>query len=133
MAEKRKNLAVLCLSAAFLLGFFLWSLFLPDAKTSVSERRPLEAFPTLTGETVLSGEFMSSFESYTLDQFPMRDAFRTVKTAAGTDGIDIAGTCGSPEGDGALSVSSAGASWGFPSSEGAGCGAAGWGAVGMMR
>lgn len=28
--EKRKNLAVVCLTAAFLLGFLVWSLLKPD-------------------------------------------------------------------------------------------------------
>ena len=47
---------------------------------SVSERRPLSQFPELTGSTILSGKFMSSFEDYTLDQFPLRDVFRQVKS-----------------------------------------------------
>ena len=32
-------------------------------------------------ESVLKGRFMSDFESYTLDQFPFRNAFRGIKTA----------------------------------------------------
>ena len=62
-----------------LLGFFLWSLLKPADEISLSERRPLAAFPQLTGERILSGEFMTSFESYTLDQFPLRDTFREIK------------------------------------------------------
>ena len=37
--EKRKNLAVVCLTAAFLLGFLIWGLCKPDDAVSVSERR----------------------------------------------------------------------------------------------
>ncbi len=48
---------------------------------SESERRVLTSLPQFNAETVASGEFMSSFEGYALDQFPMRDFFRGVKTA----------------------------------------------------
>ena len=51
----------------------------PDKDISETERRPLAQFPALSGETVLSGKFMGSFEDYTLDQFPARDLFRKLK------------------------------------------------------
>lgn len=79
MATKMKNMVLVCVTGAFLLGFFLWSLLKPPEEISLSERRTLAAFPQLTGESVLSGEFMTSFESYTLDQFPLRDTFRGIK------------------------------------------------------
>ena len=53
--EKRKNLAVVCLSAAFLLGFLLWGLCKPDDAVSVSERRKLAQKPELTLSSVLCG------------------------------------------------------------------------------
>lgn len=77
--EKRKNLAVVCLTAAFLLGFLLWGLCKPDDAVSVSERRKLAQKPELTLSSVLRGEFMTKFETYTLDQFPLRDSFRALK------------------------------------------------------
>ncbi len=46
---------------------------------SEAERRPLDQFPEITAESVLNGSFMSDFESYTLDQFPLRDSFRQIK------------------------------------------------------
>ena len=46
--EKQKNLAVVCLTAAFLLGFLLWGLCKPDDAVSVSERRKLAQKPELT-------------------------------------------------------------------------------------
>ena len=79
--EKRKNLAVVCLSAAFLLGFLIWGLCKPDDAVSVSERRKLAQKPELTLSSVLRGEFMTKFETYTLDQFPLRDSFRRLKAA----------------------------------------------------
>ena len=51
----------------------------PAGEYSVTERRKLEQFPKFTMETVGSGKFMTSFEDYTLDQFPMRDNFRSLK------------------------------------------------------
>lgn len=68
--EKRKNLAVVCLTAAFLLGFLVWSLLKPDDTVSQSERRKLAQKPELTAASVLNGTFMTGFESYTLDPVP---------------------------------------------------------------
>ena len=77
--EKRKNYAVVCLTAAFLLGFLVWSLLKPDDTVSQSERRKLTQKPELTAASILNGKFMTEFESYTLDQFPLRDTFRSLK------------------------------------------------------
>lgn len=76
---KRKNIAIVVMTAAFLCGFMLWSILKPADAESVSERRPLAAFPDVSAASVSSGEFMSGFEAYALDQFPLRDRFRTVK------------------------------------------------------
>ena len=79
MSEKHKNIALIAMTAVFLCGFLLWSIVKPADAESVSERRPLAAFPALSAESVASGEFMSGFESYALDQFPLRDRFRGLK------------------------------------------------------
>lgn len=50
----------------------------PDAY-SLSERRPLAQMPPVTAESVLTGSFVSDFETYALDQFPLRDPLRTLK------------------------------------------------------
>lgn len=77
--EKRKNLAVLCLTSAFLLTFLLWSILKPDDVVSESERRALAQKPALSAASVWSGAYMKEFETYTLDQFPLRDRFRQLK------------------------------------------------------
>ena len=64
------------------LTLFAW--FGPNHEFSDAERRPLKQFPELTGQTLLSGKFMSEFESYTLDQFPLRDSFRQLKALTHT-------------------------------------------------
>lgn len=52
----------------------------PSNDFSDSERRPLKQFPKVSLEEVLSGDFMSEFESYVTDQFPLRDGFRKLKS-----------------------------------------------------
>lgn len=54
--------------------------FGPAQDVSESERRKLAQFPNLTVKTLLDGKFMSEFEDYTLDQFPLRDTFRQIKS-----------------------------------------------------
>ena len=51
----------------------------PADDLSVSERRELAKFPALNWQTLGDTSFMSKFESYTLDQFPLRDSFRKIK------------------------------------------------------
>ena len=53
--------------------------FGPARDFSDSERRKLAQFPDLSVKTVLDGKFMTEFETYSLDQFPLRDTFRRVK------------------------------------------------------
>lgn len=79
MSTKIKNTVIVLLSICFFGGFAIWGILKPADRESVSERRPLAAFPSVSTESVLSGEFMTDFETYTLDQFPLRDQFRTVK------------------------------------------------------
>ncbi len=60
------------------LCLFAW--FSPAKELSVSERRPLHQMPTLTTQNLLSGSFMEQFEDFAVDQFPLRDTFRTGKS-----------------------------------------------------
>ena len=63
----------------------LWGLltlgawFGPAREVSDGERRKLAQMPALTWGNLLSGRFSRDFESYTLDQFPLRDRFRQIK------------------------------------------------------
>ncbi len=68
--------------AALLLGLSVWCWLKPADDYSESERRVLAAFPKVSVESVLSGEFTKDFETYTQDQFPMRDQMRRVKAIA---------------------------------------------------
>ena len=67
------------LVAVLWLGLAAWAWCKPADAVSNTERRPLEQFPALSLETLWKGKFMGDFEDYTLDQFPFRDGFRSVK------------------------------------------------------
>ena len=76
MHKKFTAAAVLIFWAA--LTLLAW--FSPAKEMSDAERRPLAQFPQISGETVTNGKFMSDFTDYSLDQFPLRDSFRRVKS-----------------------------------------------------
>lgn len=65
---------------ALWVGLSLTAWLSPQKELSISERRPLQKLPTLTAQTLQDGSFMEKFENYTLDQFPLRDTFRTAKS-----------------------------------------------------
>ena len=71
------GIALLVLLWVALAGF-AW--FGPKKDSSDAERRPLAQMPEISVETLLDGKFMTQFESYTLDQFPLRDRFRQLKS-----------------------------------------------------
>ena len=74
----KKQHAIVMLLLWAVLTAFAW--FSPAKAMSDSERRPLAQFPALQPESISNGKFMMDFESYSLDQFPLRDRFRTVKS-----------------------------------------------------
>ena len=65
--------------AAVWLALCVWAWCKPVDAVSTAERRPLEQFPTLNTQTLLQTSFMQDFEDYTLDQFPLRDTWRSFK------------------------------------------------------
>ena len=74
----KKQHVLILISIWAVLTVFSW--FGPAKETSDSERRPLAQFPGISVESVANGKFMKNFERFTLDQFPMRDGFRTMKS-----------------------------------------------------
>lgn len=78
MMKKETKITVLLLAVLFF-GFSVLCWMKPAEESSMTERRKLEQFPELTMETLAKGEFMTDFEKYTLDQFPLRDEFRSLK------------------------------------------------------
>ncbi len=80
MKNKYRNIASVCVMAVLIFGMSLWCFIKGSDDYSESERRVLADIPELSWETVSDGCFMNDFESYTADQFPMRDTFRGVKS-----------------------------------------------------
>ena len=79
MNEKHRSIFLTVVIAALLFGLSFWAWLKPADRFSESERRVLQPFPALNADTLRTGKFMEEFESYTLDQFPCRDGFRTIK------------------------------------------------------
>ena len=78
MNKKIRTVGAIILVVLWLaVTLFAW--FRPSDDLSISERRQLAKFPELSWKTLGDTSFMSKFESYTLDQFPLRDGFRKIK------------------------------------------------------
>ena len=79
MNNKIRSFGVIAIVALWaLLTALSW--FGPKQEISEAERRPLAQLPEITTDTLLNGKFMSEFENFCLDQFPLRDSFRQVKS-----------------------------------------------------
>ncbi len=76
---KKNSFIYVCVIAIVFFGLSFLCWLTPAEEFSVTERRPLKQFPKLSVETVKKGRFMNEFEDYSLDQFPYRDTFRSVK------------------------------------------------------
>ena len=78
------NKTIRAISAAVIVAVWIgltgFAWFGPAKDISEAERRPLQQMPKISVDNLLNGNFMGQFEDYTLDQFPLRDAFRTLKS-----------------------------------------------------
>lgn len=79
MKKNAQKVIGMLLVAALWLGLTGWAWLRPHTAFSVTERRELAELPEMTWENFLDGSYMLSFESYTLDQFPLRNGFRSLK------------------------------------------------------
>ncbi len=75
---KRKLIVLAVIFFVITASCWVW----PDSEISDAERRKLAQMPQLNVENVMNGSFMSDFESYTLDQFPLRNQLRSLKALA---------------------------------------------------
>ncbi|CAG7627878.1 hypothetical protein PAESOLCIP111_02962 [Paenibacillus solanacearum] len=78
---KRRALTGLLL-LLFVGGLAVANALTPDKLFSESENRVLEERPTFSLHSLMSGQFASDYERYTLDQFAFRDAWVGAKTDA---------------------------------------------------
>ena len=79
---KQKIALVLILAMWLSLASFAW--LKPADASSDAERRPLAQMPEFGADDLLSGRFMTGFADYAVDQFPLRDTFRTVNAVVNT-------------------------------------------------
>lgn len=82
MKNKTKYMVMTVVITAFIFSFSVWCIARESDEYSDSERRALALFPEITWENILSADFMADFENYTLDQFPIRDVFRSIKAVS---------------------------------------------------
>ena len=78
--RKKQSILTVSLLGAFLFGFAIWSVLKPADAQSQSERRNLAQMPAFSLSAFADGKWTSDFESCTLDQFPLREQFRTLKS-----------------------------------------------------
>ena len=79
MSDKSKHITVTLSVLVLIAAISLLCLTHKSIAVSDSERRPLAQMPDYSADKLLSGNYFSSFESYSVDQFPFRDAFRSLK------------------------------------------------------
>lgn len=77
----KKKFTILAAAAIAVIwaGLSLCAWLLPAKESSDSERRQLAQMPQISVKSIWNGSFAKDFEEYTLDQFPGRDTFRSVK------------------------------------------------------
>lgn len=66
--------------AAAIGGMAVINLAWPQKDFSENENRVLQTLPSLSAESLFSGKFAEQFESFTTDQFPLRDGWVGLKT-----------------------------------------------------
>ncbi len=79
----RKDKIISLVFVGTLMAGFLWNILTPVKDYSERENRYLQGWPAVSAERVFSGQFGKDFETFTTDQFPMRDGWVALKTMAG--------------------------------------------------
>lgn len=77
--NKIKYIATILVFCLIIGGFSAWLFIREPDEVSEWERRKLKQFPDISYTALMQGSFMSGFESYVNDQFPLRDSFRRLK------------------------------------------------------
>lgn len=74
-----KNIMTVLLCGLLIFGFSVFALVKAPHGYSLAERRSLAQLPDPSQKNLISGRFMADFETYSMDQFPLRDGFRSFK------------------------------------------------------
>ena len=78
--KRKTSVFTVLLLAGFLFGFAIFAWCKPADGQSQAERRNLTQFPAFSLSGFTDGKWTQRFEDYTLDQFPLRERFRTLKS-----------------------------------------------------
>lgn len=78
--SKKYCIFISALFCAFIGLFLVANAAAPDREFSQMENRNLEQMPKLSVDSLLSGQFMKDFETYTTDQFVGRDLWIALKS-----------------------------------------------------
>ncbi len=77
--SKFQSRLITALFCIYIFGFGIAQFLLPDRTFSEQENRYLTQFQAPTLSTLKDGSFMTSFENYIIDQFPLRDKWIQMK------------------------------------------------------
>lgn len=98
-----RSIVMISLFAVLIFAFSALCLFAPKSEYSDSERRYLADMPEISAQSISSGAFMTDFEQYAQDNFPLRDIFRSIKAHFVTKVLGKSDNNGVFEADGHLS------------------------------
>lgn len=81
--KHKQNHSLKSISGSIFIGLLLVGMIagimLPDKQVSETERRTLTQFPGISIEQLLDNDYSNKLETYLLEQFPLRNLFRTMK------------------------------------------------------
>lgn len=78
--NKKSQIALSITFLLYIFGFFGLQIIAPDKTFSELENRNLARKPLFTLESFFNGEYGEKFETYTADQFPLRNNFISLKS-----------------------------------------------------
>ena len=81
MKSKKSDFFIIAAFLIFIYGIAIGNFISEDRTFSEMENRLLAKMPKISGESILSGKFMTEFENYVTDQFVARDGFIQLKSA----------------------------------------------------
>ena len=77
--KQHQNIITVITLSLLLAALAVANFLKPASSYSAAERRALAQMPAISREMIQTGQYMSRFESFATDQFPMRDSFRQGK------------------------------------------------------
>ncbi len=80
--SKKAMWAEVLIFLAFIFGFFIANIIVPDRAMSEQENTTLQQLPKFSFERLFNKTFTKQFEDYSSDQFVLRDQWITLKAAA---------------------------------------------------